>query len=83
MARAWTLELLSARLKIAGWNASRSSLAKLEAKMLPVADHHLFFLAKIFDVPLRELFPKIDPQDLNLHETLNRFMRDSSRQDEG
>lgn len=81
--RGWTQEILSEKLRLAGWNVSGTSLAKLEARMLPVADHHLFFLSKIFDVSLRELFPKIDPQDPNLHETLNRFMSDSSWEDEG
>ena len=52
-------------------------------RMLPVADHHLFFLAKIFEVPIRELFPKIDPQDPNLQQTLNRFMSESSWEDKG
>jgi transcriptional regulator with XRE-family HTH domain len=79
----WTQESLSAKLRLAGWNVSSASLADLEARMLPVADHHLFFLAKIFNVPLRKLFPKIDPQDPNLQQTLNRFMSESSWEDEG
>lgn len=81
--RGWSQEMLSEKLRIAGWSVTGASLAKLELRVLPVADHHLFFLAKIFDVLLSELFPKIDPQDPNLHETLNRFMSDSSWQDEG
>lgn len=75
--------MLCEKLVHAGWNLSKVSLENLEMRMLPVADHHLFFLAKIFDVPLREIFPKIDPQDPNLYETLNRFMSDSSWQEEG
>lgn len=73
--------MLSANLCHAGWIVSRTSLAKLEVRMLRVADHHLFFLAKILEVPIRELFPKIDPQDPNLHETLKRFMSESSWED--
>lgn len=82
MLRGWTQEILSEKLQLAGWNVSRSSLAKLEARMLNVVDHHLFFLARIFEVPIKELFPKIDPQDPNLQETLNRFMCEASWEDE-
>jgi len=81
--RGWTQELLSEKLRLSGWNVSSASLAELEMRMLPVADHHLFFLAKIFEVPIRELFPKIDPQDPNLQQTLNRFMSESSWEDKG
>lgn len=81
--RGWTQEMLSEKLHLAGWSISSGALVDLEARMLPVADHHLFFLAKIFEVPMRELFPKIDPQDPNLQQTLNRFMSDSSWEDDG
>lgn len=83
MLRGWTQELLAEKLKLAGWNVSRGSVAKLEARMLRVADHHLFFFAKVFAVPIKELFPKIDPQDPNLQETINRFMCGESWEDEG
>jgi len=76
--RGWTRELLSGKLRLSGWGLSSESLAELEVRMLPVADHHLFFLAKVFEVPMRELFPKIDPQDPNLQQTLNRLMNESS-----
>lgn len=83
MLRGWTQEMLSEQLRLAGWDVSTASLADLEVRMLPVADHHLFFLAKIFEVPMREIFPKIDPHDPNLQQTLNRFMSESSWEDEG
>ncbi len=78
MLRGWTQEILSEKLQLAGWNVSRSSLAKLEARMSNVVDHHLFFLARVFKVPIKELFPNIDPQDPNLQQTLNRFMWEAS-----
>lgn len=74
MLRGWTQGLLSEKLGVAGWSVSRAPLAKLEARMLRVGDHHLFYLAKVFEVPIKELFPKIDPQDPNLQETINRLM---------
>lgn len=79
----WTPEILSEKLQVSGWSITSNCLAQLEARMSPVGDHHLFFLAKIFQVSIKDLFPKIDPQDPNLQETINRFMCEESWEDEG
>lgn len=75
--RGWTQEMLSAKLQLAGWNISRESLDKLEARTLYVGDHQLFFLAKVFEISVRKLFPKIDPQAPNLLQIVNCLMHKS------
>jgi transcriptional regulator with XRE-family HTH domain len=72
--RGWTQEVLAAKLQMAGWDISRASLAKIEARLVWMADHRLYFFAKVFKVSIPELLPPIDPQDPNLHETVDYFM---------
>lgn len=66
--RDWTQEVLAQKLQLAGWDISRSSLAKLEARLRWVSDCELLFLAKVLSVDLRDLFPpglelkKLGPQ---------------------
>jgi transcriptional regulator with XRE-family HTH domain len=69
-----TQEQLAIRLQMAGYDRSRGTLAKIEARLLWVGDHELFFFAKVLGVPVSALFPPIDPQDPDLHETIDRFM---------
>ncbi len=72
--RGWTQKVLAARLQVVGWDVSRESVAKIEARMIWVKDHRLYFLAKVFKVSILELLPPIDPQDPNLDETVDHFM---------
>lgn len=72
--RGMTQEQLAIRLQMAGYDRSRGRLAKIEARLLWVGDHELFFFAKVLGVPVSALFPPIDPQDPDLHETIDRFM---------
>jgi len=74
MLRGWTQHDAAVKLQMAGWNISRGALAKIESRRIKVGDTHLFFLAKAFEVPVQELFPLVDPQDPNLHETLCKLM---------
>ncbi len=63
----WTQDALAAKLQVEGWDVSRESLAKLEAQFRRVPDCELLFLAKVFGVNLKDLFPpdidlkKLDP----------------------
>ena len=52
-----TQDGLAARLQRAGWDASRTSVAKIEAQLRWVADCELFMLAKVLGVSTDELFP--------------------------
>src|SRR4051794_23857500 len=54
----WTQETLAAKLQVEGWDVSRESLAKLESQFRRVPDCELLFLAKVFGVDVRALFPK-------------------------
>ncbi len=66
--RDWTQEVLAQKLQLAGWDVSRSSLAKLESRLRWVSDCELLFLAKVLSVDLGGLFPpglelkKLGPQ---------------------
>ena len=64
---AWTQETLAAKLQVEGWDVSRESLAKLEARLRRVPDCELLFVAKVLGVEVIDLFPanvdlkKLDP----------------------
>jgi transcriptional regulator with XRE-family HTH domain len=66
--RDWTQEILAQKLQLAGWDVSRTSLAKLESQLRWVSDCELLFLAKVLSVQLKDLYPsglelkKLGPQ---------------------
>jgi transcriptional regulator with XRE-family HTH domain len=66
--RKLTQAVLAERLQLHGWDISRVSLAKLEARLRWVPDCELLFLAKVLGVGLPDLYPpglelkKIGPQ---------------------
>jgi len=66
--RGWTQEVFAQKLQLAGWDVSRTSVAKLESGLRWVSDCELLFLAKVLSVRLDELFPsglelkKLGPQ---------------------
>jgi transcriptional regulator with XRE-family HTH domain len=70
--RDWTQEVFAQKLQLAGWDVSRTSLAKLESGLRWVSDCELLFLAKVLSVKLEDLFParlelkKLGPQFRNL-----------------
>lgn len=55
--RGWTQEVLAQKLQLAGWDVSRTSLAKLEAGLRRTVDCELLFLAKVLGVGIGDLFP--------------------------
>lgn len=72
--RNWTQDYLAGALQRAGFDASRSMVAKIEARMVWVGDHELYYFLKVFRVDFEALFPPINPQDPELYETLGRLM---------
>jgi transcriptional regulator with XRE-family HTH domain len=56
-AQEMTQDALAARLQRAGWDVSRTSLAKIEAQLRWVADCELYFLAVALGVSMEDLFP--------------------------
>lgn len=63
------------KLQLAGLDVSRETVAKVESRLIRVTDHQMLYYAKVFKVGLMELFPSIDIQDQNLHETLLFHMK--------
>ena len=49
---------LAARLQIAGWNADRVAVSKIESCLRCVVDYELLQLAKALRVNVADLFPK-------------------------
>lgn len=69
-----TQDQLATKLQMSGYDRSRGTLAKIEARLLWVSDYELFFFTKVLGVPLSALFPPINPQDPEMYETLSRYM---------
>ena len=55
--RRWSQAKLAERLQTAGWNISRSGLAKIECRMVWVGDFELLYFVKVFGVGVGDLFP--------------------------
>ena len=59
----WTQQKLAERLRAAGWKISRSSLAKIECRIVRVADFELLYFARVFGIGIRKLFPRESIKD--------------------
>ena len=55
-ARGWTQEQLAAKLQILQCDVSREVVANIENRRSVATDKHCFFLAKVFNVSIDELF---------------------------
>ena len=55
--RGWSQAKLADRLRTAGWNISRSGVAKIECRVVWVGDFELLYFIRIFGVEIGELFP--------------------------
>ena len=51
----WTQAFLAERLQLAGWDCTRSLLAKIEAQQVWVADFEMLYIAKVLKVSLEDL----------------------------
>ncbi len=72
--RDWSQSVLAARLQLLGWDIDRAGVAKIEAQLVHVDDYELLYFARVFNVSLLDLFPRIDPER-RLDEVLNALMR--------
>ena len=59
----WTQEALAEYLRRMGWNISRSTLAKVEARLVLVTDSDLLYFVQLFEVEPSELLPELDPEE--------------------
>jgi transcriptional regulator with XRE-family HTH domain len=57
MRKGWSQASLSRRLKMAGWNCSRSRLAKIECGLITVRDRDLPHFLNVFPTSFEELYP--------------------------
>jgi transcriptional regulator with XRE-family HTH domain len=53
-----TQDALAAKCGVAGWDVSRGTLAKIEARVRCVNDAELFILARVLKAELPSLFPR-------------------------
>ena len=72
-ARQWSQSKLAAKLQLAGWDISRASLSKIEARLKFVMDFELDYFVEVLRVELKELFPT-RPPDEPAHDHLTRLM---------
>jgi transcriptional regulator with XRE-family HTH domain len=56
--KGWTQEVFARRLQLAGWDISRTSLAKLESQLRKCPDCELLFLSEVLGVGIADLFPQ-------------------------
>ena len=73
-ARGWSQSELAVKLQLAGWDISRSSLAKIEARLVWVGDYELFYFIQVFKIGLESLFPQIDSEK-RPHEALQLLLK--------
>ena len=59
--RRWTQADLALRLQLAGWNISRSGVAKIEARLVHVDDRELWYLGHALHATVGDLFPPRNP----------------------
>ena len=55
--RGFTQEQLSARCQVRGLNLTRSTLAKIEARVWFIKACELFIIARVLNVPMEDFYP--------------------------
>ncbi|MFT3992596.1 MAG: helix-turn-helix transcriptional regulator [Luteolibacter sp.] len=73
--RGWTQDQLAGALQRAGWDLSRSGVAKVEARMVWVGDHQMLYFMRVLRVGFEELMPLIDPQNPEFYEKMEHLMK--------
>ena len=56
--RGWSQVKLAERLQAAGWNISRSGLAKIECRIVWVGDFEMLYFVNVFGIGIGDLFPR-------------------------
>lgn len=72
-ARNWSQSKLTVKLQCAGWDISRSGVAKIEARLKCVSDFELEYLVEVLGVEFKDLFPD-RPAKESAHNYLARLM---------
>jgi len=71
--RGWTQDMLAAKLQLAGWMITRSSISRIESGLTHVCDFRVSYFAHVFKVEIAALFPQIDIRP-GIHKTLLQFI---------
>ena len=59
----WTQDVLAKYLRRMGWKISRSTLAKVEARLIHVSDSDLLYFVRLFEVEPGRLLPAVGPDE--------------------
>lgn len=59
----WTQDVLAKYLRRMGWKISRSTLAKVEARLIHVSDSDLLYFVRLFEVEPSYLLPELNPDE--------------------
>jgi len=82
----WTQEQLAVKLQLAGWhNATRSTVSKIEAGTIGIADFDVLIVAAALRVQHSQLYPKIDwrrPMDETIHQHIPQELHDFATESE-
>ena len=74
----WSQAKLAERLQDAGWNISRSGLAKIECRVVWVGDFELIYFVNVFGVGIGELFPRLS-RDCSVQSLIAKCFPDASK----
>ena len=68
----WSQSAFATKLQIAGFDISRGSVSKIEARISYVDDRKLLNLAEVLKVPVQDLFPPLESRK-RLHEVMTQL----------
>ena len=60
--RGWTQAVLARELQKAGWDISRSEVAKIEMRIREVKDWQIMLMAHLLDTPHEFFYPRLNPK---------------------
>jgi transcriptional regulator with XRE-family HTH domain len=70
----WSQNDLAIKLQLIGWDITRSTVAKIESRLMWVGDWQLFYFTRVFKVELQDLFPPLDPHETKMHDRLMKLL---------
>lgn len=68
----WSQSDLATKLRLAGFDTSRSGVSKIEARLSYVDDKTLLYLAEVLKMQVQELFPRRAPGN-RIHEFMEKL----------
>lgn len=65
-------EKLATKFQLQGYDCGREKLSKIEARLIWVADYELLFFAKMFELPMGDLFSRAS--EIPMNEIVERLL---------